>query len=302
MFSDRSGEISYTGRVCVEVNRKCSIRGFTRGEGLVVNNARVPFRLKLLNRSSTSILIRTVVSTLLNTTTLNSVKGLFPSASRGCGNTSDVLLLGRIYHLLTRCGCEVIGVSSAIVTRRPGLGPRVSRVEGGVTGTYKVSVSLIDIGTAARRGLNFANELRNVSTRTIYLVRRCWGIVTSGGTRVLLRAFSALFVLVGRIFFVLEGTFISVALYTILLVSPFIKLGIGTLDTSDVSTPSTILVRSSANGILFRGGPRRREPYTSMAGVVALLLIFRTISDKGLDLSSRVATSRRTTKVNKDSV
>lgn len=156
------------------MKRKCSIRGLIRNEGYVVNNISVPYRLKLLNRSSTSILLRTISSTLLNTTTLNSVNGRFPSASRQFTNTGDFILLRGMITLLTRGKFGTSGVSTAVVTRIPGVTPCVSRVHTGVTGTYKVSASYISIGTAARRGLNFANTGRNVTTRYIYLVRGTW--------------------------------------------------------------------------------------------------------------------------------
>ncbi len=153
------------------MNRNCRIRGLIRSEELVLNNISVPCRGKLLNRSSTSMLLRTVSSTLLNTTTLKSVNGLFPSVSAHCGKTSDLMLLHRIKAHLTATKCEVIGVSSALVIRTPGLTPRVRRVHTGVTHTLNVSLSSMDMGTAARRRLNFANRKLNVTTRTIYLVR-----------------------------------------------------------------------------------------------------------------------------------
>lgn len=118
------------------------------------------------------MLVRTIVSTLLKTTTLNSVKGRFPSASPTCGKVSDVLLLRRIAGLLERRRCRVKGVSTAVVTRGPGVTPRVPRVETGVTGTVKVGRSRLGVGTAARRGLKFAKERRKVTSRTVYLLGR----------------------------------------------------------------------------------------------------------------------------------
>lgn len=90
------------GKGPVHVNRNCSIRHLIRNHGLVLNNIRVPCRGNLLNRSSTSILTRTIVSTILNTTTLNSVKGRFPSASPRCTKTSDLVLTHRITHVIQR--------------------------------------------------------------------------------------------------------------------------------------------------------------------------------------------------------
>lgn len=153
------------------MNVKCSIRGLIRKEGLVLNKIRVPCRGNLLKRSSTSIVLRTMVSTLLKTTTLKSVNLRFPSASPGCGNTSDVGLLRRMNKLLRRGKCIVRGVSTAVVTRHPGVHPRVSRVQRGVTGTLGVSISRVGMGTAARRNLNFAKDNRKVSSRTVYTVR-----------------------------------------------------------------------------------------------------------------------------------
>ncbi len=159
------------------MNRKCSIRGFRRGHHLVVNKIIVPCRGKLLKRDSTSILLRTVDSTLLNTTTLNSVNGRFPSDDGRFLGVSDQVLLEGIIYLLGRGNCGVNGVSTAMVTRGPGVSPRVTRVHQGVTRSYNIALSGVGIGTAARRKLNFANGLLKVSTRTIYVVR-WWGLVS----------------------------------------------------------------------------------------------------------------------------
>lgn len=128
-------------------------------------------RLKLLKRSSTSILVRTVYSTLLKTTGVHSVNCRFPSATNRFGGVSDGVLLTRAISLVTTGKCGMNGISTAVYTRHPGLGTQVPRVRLMLTRLVKVSISSISMGTAAARGLKFANERRNVSTCTAMLVR-----------------------------------------------------------------------------------------------------------------------------------
>lgn len=77
-------------------------------------------------------------------------------------------------RLVTAGNCSIDGVSTAIYTRHPGLGTRVPRVRHALTAIVNVSRSSVSVGTAAARGLNFANERRNVSTCTAILVIGRW--------------------------------------------------------------------------------------------------------------------------------
>lgn len=116
------------------------------------------------------MLIRTVYSTLLNTTGVHSVNCRFPSGTNRCGGVSDGVLLGGAIRLVTTGNCRVNGVSTAVYTRHPGLGTRVPSVRRILTRIVKVSTSSVSVGTAAARGLNFAKQRRNVSTCTAILV------------------------------------------------------------------------------------------------------------------------------------
>ncbi len=84
---------------------------------------------------------------------------------------SDGVLLHGAIRLVTKGNCRIRGVSTAIYTRQPGLGTRVPTVRTYLTRIVNVSRSSISVGTAAARGLNFANHRRNVSTCTAMLVR-----------------------------------------------------------------------------------------------------------------------------------
>lgn len=148
----------------VHVKRNCSIRHVRTKHHLILNKISVPYRHNLLNRSSTSIIARTLVSTVLNTVHTNSVNGLFPSASPTCRKTSDVGLLSHITGLTHDHNCHVLSYSYAVNTRTPGLTPCHRRVQRGVTSTVNLSLKDINLGTAAARHLNFIKHRRNVRT------------------------------------------------------------------------------------------------------------------------------------------
>lgn len=131
-------------------------------------------RLNLLNRDSTSILVRTVYSTLLKTTGVHSVNCRFPSATTRALGISSGVLLGGAVSLVTAGKCALKGVSTAIYTRHPGLGPRIPTVGRYLTGIVNMRRSRVSVGTAAARGLNFAKEVRKVSTCTAMLVMGTW--------------------------------------------------------------------------------------------------------------------------------
>lgn len=67
-------------------------------------------------------------------------------------------------------------------------------------------------------------------------------------------------------------------------------------------TGSSVLVYTSANSVVCRGGTCRRLSPTSIAGVVDVLLILRTVSDNGVSLRSRIPTNRGDIGVNKSRV
>lgn len=164
------------------VNRNVSIRTFRGGNRrrrcIVLTNILVRRDRDLLTRSSNSMMLRTLTSTLLNTLTLNSVNRRFPSASTTRTNLSSQMLLHCICDGMRTTKCVLNGTSVAIVYRHPGLTPRGRTVHRGVTDSLRASVKRIDIGTAAARGLNFANQRRNVVTGTIMLLIP--GIIRTG--------------------------------------------------------------------------------------------------------------------------
>ncbi len=128
----------------------------------------------------------------------------------------------------------------------------------------------------------------------------------------------------GNILFLVE--FFGTSLSTILVVS-ILDIGVFTGDISDryslrsvgmpvsaapagttvnralsVGTGSMVLVRPGANAVLCRDGDSRGLTPTSVAGVVSLLLIVRTVSEKSVALRAMIATDRRTYDVNNDRV
>lgn len=71
-----------------------------------------------------------------------------------------------------------------------------------------------------------------------------------------------------------------------------------TRSASLVRTPSKVLVRTRAKAIICRGSTSAEQDPTDVAGVVALVLVFSTLSGNDLGVSSAIAADTRTGSVN----
>lgn len=144
---------------------------FSEGRRLVLGGVTIDYIKGLAGHSDADVLVHAVIDAILGASGLGDIGVLFPDTDPAYKGISSILLLERVFTLLTQHKVSIINLDSVIICQMPKIAPHVDLMKQRISAALGgLDVSRIGIKGKTSEKLGFTGREEGIAVQTVALV------------------------------------------------------------------------------------------------------------------------------------
>jgi 2-C-methyl-D-erythritol 2,4-cyclodiphosphate synthase len=144
---------------------------FSEGRRLVLGGVTIDYIKGLAGHSDADVLVHAVIDAILGASGLGDIGVLFPDTDPAYKGISSILLLERVFTLLTQHKVSIINLDSVIICQMPKIAPHVDLMKQRISAALGgLDVSRIGIKGKTTEKLGFTGREEGIAVQTVALV------------------------------------------------------------------------------------------------------------------------------------
>ncbi len=137
---------------------------------LILGGVHIPFDKGLLGHSDADVLVHAIGDALLGAAALGDLGVYFPPTDPQYKDISSLILLQKIYKMLTIRGFGIDNVDATIVAEQPKLNPFVGQMRQNIADILGCKVEKISIKATTTEGLGFAGSGEGMAAYAVCVI------------------------------------------------------------------------------------------------------------------------------------
>jgi 2-C-methyl-D-erythritol 2,4-cyclodiphosphate synthase len=149
------------------------VHAYAKGRKLVIGGIEIPFDRGLQGHSDADVLLHAISDALLGALALGDIGKHFPDTSPEFKNADSLVLLKKVYKLITDKGYLIGNIDSVVAMQAPKLAPFISQMQKKISEVLETETGNISIKATTTEKLGFIGREEGVSAfATALLIRK----------------------------------------------------------------------------------------------------------------------------------
>ncbi len=136
---------------------------------LVLGGVHIPYTMGLQGHSDADLLLHSIGDALLGAAGKKDIGSLFPDNDPEYEGISSLILLKRIFQLLTKDGYRINNLDATLVAEEPTISPYVDKMKENIAHALEIQTDRIGIKATTSEKIGFLGKKRAIC---------CWAIAT----------------------------------------------------------------------------------------------------------------------------
>ena len=137
---------------------------------LILGGVHIPHELGLLGHSDADVLVHSIMDSLLGALALGDIGKLFPDTDMQYKDISSIVLLERVYIVMTEKGFQVGNIDATVAAQRPKLAPYIDEMRAVIANVLNTSIDNINIKATTTEKLGFVGREEGMSCYSVCLL------------------------------------------------------------------------------------------------------------------------------------
>ncbi len=137
---------------------------------LIIGGVKIPYKKGLLGHSDADVLIHAIIDAMLGALALPDIGTLFPDNDAEFKNISSLILLKKVYALITEKGYEINNIDSNIIAQEPKMMPYIPQMKKILADTLGIDVDLISIKAKTNEKVDAVGRLEAIEANAVALL------------------------------------------------------------------------------------------------------------------------------------
>ncbi|MCF6461421.1 2-C-methyl-D-erythritol 2,4-cyclodiphosphate synthase [Clostridium sp. Cult3] len=146
------------------------VHKLVKNRKLIIGGVDIPFERGLLGHSDADVLIHAIMDSILGALALGDIGKHFPDTDDRYKDISSLILLERVYQIMTEAQYTVGNIDSIIVAQRPKMAPYVEDMRRKVSNVLNIPVSNMNIKATTTEKLGFEGKEEGIAAHSICLL------------------------------------------------------------------------------------------------------------------------------------
>lgn len=148
------------------------IHRLEEGRDLIIGGIKIPYKKGLTGHSDADVLIHAIIDAMLGALALPDIGTLFPDTDPQYKGVSSVLLLEKVYGLITEKGYEINNIDSNIIAQEPKMMTHIPEMKKVLAKKLDICEDLISIKAKTNEKVDAVGELKAIEANAIVMLLR----------------------------------------------------------------------------------------------------------------------------------
>lgn len=146
------------------------VHKLVEGRRLIVGGVEIPHEVGLLGHSDADVLVHAINDSILGAMALGDIGKHFPDTCHIYKDISSIILMERVYELMTNNGYEIGNVDSVIVAQRPKFAKYIDAMRKNIAKALHTSVDNISVKATTTEELGFEGRKEGISAKSVCIL------------------------------------------------------------------------------------------------------------------------------------
>lgn len=148
------------------------IHKLVQGRDLIIGGVKITHELGLLGHSDADVLVHAIIDALLGALALRDIGTLFPDTDKKYKDADSVLLLKKVYSLVSEKGYVVVNIDSNIIAQKPKMMPYIPKMKSVLCSALGLAESDLSIKAKTKEELDAVGLQLAIEAQAVVLLRR----------------------------------------------------------------------------------------------------------------------------------
>ncbi|HHY81212.1 MAG TPA: 2-C-methyl-D-erythritol 2,4-cyclodiphosphate synthase [Clostridiales bacterium] len=148
------------------------VHRLVEGRPLILGGVNIPWSKGLLGHSDADVLVHAVMDALLGAAGLGDIGKHFPDNDQSYKGISSLILLGKVFDILSQEGYGIVNIDSVIIAQRPKMLPHIPQMIENISSVLKLDKQCINIKATTTEGLGFTGREEGIAAQAAALIDR----------------------------------------------------------------------------------------------------------------------------------
>lgn len=142
------------------------------GRKLILGGVDIPFEKGLLGHSDADVAVHALMDALLGALALGDIGKHFPDSDPEYAGISSILLLKKVYELISRENYTLSNADITIIAQRPKLLPYIPEMRKNIAEALGCDISEISVKATTEEGLGFTGSGEAISSHAVCILQK----------------------------------------------------------------------------------------------------------------------------------
>ena len=138
---------------------------------LILGGVHIPHELGLLGHSDADVLVHAIMDSLLGALALGDIGKLFPDTDMQYKDISSLILLERVYNVMTERGYQIGNIDATIAAQKPKLAPYIDEMRSIIAKVLNTEVDNINVKATTTEKLGFVGREQGMYSYSVCLLQ-----------------------------------------------------------------------------------------------------------------------------------
>lgn len=148
------------------------IHKLVQGRDLIIGGVKITHETGLLGHSDADVLVHAIIDALLGALALKDIGTLFPDTDEKYKDADSVVLLKKVYELISEKGYEIVNIDSNIIAQRPKMMPYIPKMKKVLCKALGLKDDELSIKAKTKEKLDAVGNERAIEAQAVVLLKR----------------------------------------------------------------------------------------------------------------------------------
>lgn len=137
---------------------------------LILGGVEIPFEKGLLGHSDADVLVHAVMDSILGASKKGDIGKLFPDTDDSFKDISSMMLLEKVYKLISEDGWKIVNIDCVIIAQKPKLITYINNMEKNISDCLGIDINCVNVKATTEEGLGFTGNGEGIAAKAVCLV------------------------------------------------------------------------------------------------------------------------------------
>ncbi len=148
------------------------VHKLVEGRKLILGGVLIEHDKGLLGHSDADVLVHAIMDALLGAAALGDIGKHFPPSDNTFKDIDSMILLKRVYDLITEKGYTVGNIDSVITAQKPKMLPHIQKMRENIAGVLHTDIENINIKATTTEKLGFEGREEGISATAVCILKK----------------------------------------------------------------------------------------------------------------------------------